>query len=179
MMSFTACPECSALNRSRAERCHACGARIGATEAGPSAPAIDGLADAGIAQTYPAQLSGIPRSGALPLSPAWYEPSSLQPHPYPPYPPFPLVPVQIPVTRQTDSSAVVALIVGLASLLLCPPIGVVAVVLGISSLRRIAASDDMLGGRGLAIAGIVTGALGTISTLVLAVLWMQAPPTTP
>jgi Protein of unknown function (DUF1559) len=62
--------------------------------------------------------------------------------------------------------ALVALLLGLASVPLLAVAGVVAMVVGFRSLRRINSSDGALRGASLAIAGMALGALGTAATFV-------------
>jgi hypothetical protein len=74
----------------------------------------------------------------------------------------------------TPTSAAFSLVLGIASLVCFGPLaGVPAVLLGRSAVREIDASDGVLGGRRVARAGIVTGAVGTVlSTLaLLALIW--------
>ena len=62
--------------------------------------------------------------------------------------------------------ALVALLLGLASVPLLAVAGVVAMVVGFRSLRHINASDGALRGARLAVVGMVLGALGTAATVV-------------
>jgi Domain of unknown function (DUF4190) len=86
--------------------------------------------------------------------------------------------VMDPITKpagthaQTDSAAVVSLAVGLLSLfgLIFPPLiaaAVIAIVLGWTARRRIAASQRALKGGRIAIAGMIVGVLGGLFSLVL------------
>ncbi|HEY8039640.1 MAG TPA: DUF4190 domain-containing protein [Polyangiaceae bacterium] len=66
----------------------------------------------------------------------------------------------------TDGKAVVALVLGILSLVgtfcwLGLPLGLPAIVFGVLASRDIRRSDGMAGGRGMAIAGIVLGSVGT------------------
>lgn len=63
---------------------------------------------------------------------------------------------------RTDSKAVVALVLGLLSFCVSIFAGIPAVIFGILSLGDIRKSGGHLGGKGLAIAGIVLGVVGTI-----------------
>ncbi|HIT77136.1 MAG TPA: DUF4190 domain-containing protein [Candidatus Avipropionibacterium avicola] len=67
----------------------------------------------------------------------------------------PAVPVNHP-------RAVPSMVLGIVSLFCCPIAGVVALVLGIGSQREIAANPGRWTGQGMAIAGIVLGAIGTL-----------------
>jgi Domain of unknown function (DUF4190) len=72
-----------------------------------------------------------------------------------------------PAAPQTDQNAVIALVVSLVALVVfCWPAGIVSLILGISSLRRINDSGGRLGGRGLAIAAIAV----SIAQIVLLVV---------
>ena len=62
--------------------------------------------------------------------------------------------------------ALVALLLGLASVPLLAVTGIVAMVVGFRTLRRINSSDGALRGSSLAIVGMVLGAMGTIVTVV-------------
>jgi Domain of unknown function (DUF4190) len=73
---------------------------------------------------------------------------------------------------QTDSAAVVSLVLGLLSLfgLVFPPLiaaAVIAIVLGWTARRRIAAGRHVLKGGRIAIAGMIVGVLGALLSLVL------------
>ncbi|MCY2986900.1 MAG: GYF domain-containing protein [Planctomycetota bacterium] len=64
--------------------------------------------------------------------------------------------------------AVASLVSGVIGVPMCLPSSIVAVVLGHMALRQIAAAQGELGGRGLALAGLILGyAAGAISILVL------------
>jgi hypothetical protein len=89
------------------------------------------------------------------------------PPPPPPVPQPGYGPAGVPTYRVTDSGAVVALIVGIASIVLlcaCQPAalvaGGVALFVGLSARRRINASAGAVAGDGLAMGGVVTGAIG-------------------
>jgi mannose/fructose/N-acetylgalactosamine-specific phosphotransferase system component IIC len=82
-----------------------------------------------------------------------------------------------------DSGAVAALVLGLVSLpgLVFPPlfgVGVMAIILGWTSRRRIAKSGGALKGKGVAIAGLALGVLGCLLSLVfpafIAYVWIYA-----
>jgi hypothetical protein len=73
---------------------------------------------------------------------------------------------------QTDSAAVVSLVLSLLSLfgLIFPPLlaaAVIAIVLGWTARRRITASQRVLKGGRIAIAGMMVGVLGALFSLVL------------
>jgi hypothetical protein len=63
--------------------------------------------------------------------------------------------------------AVASLVCGIISLFILGPIlGIVAIVLGVLARKEIAA-DPSLDGAGLALAGIITGAIGAVLAIVL------------
>ncbi|MFW0786828.1 DUF4190 domain-containing protein [Gordonia sp. CPCC 206044] len=117
--------------------------------------------------------------------PDMFDQGRFYPAPYPsaPYPsaPYPSAPPPSgPEPRvsepRTDGRAVTSLVLGLVSLpliFLCAglalPLPVVAVILGIVSVRDIRASSGRRG-EGVAIAGIVTGAIGTAAMVAFLVL---------
>jgi hypothetical protein len=73
---------------------------------------------------------------------------------------------------ENNGMAIAALVVGIASLLICWPAGLVAIGLGIAGLKR---AGSMQGkGKGLAIGGIVTGALGAVLGVVILFVFVIA-----
>jgi uncharacterized protein DUF4190 len=88
-------------------------------------------------------------------------------------------PATSPAQKQTDSAAVVALVLGSLSLVglvfpLLLALGVAAIVLGWTARRRIARSGGALKGGRIAIAGLVLGVLGSLLSLVFPgfVVWV-------
>lgn len=76
------------------------------------------------------------------------------------------------VPAQTDGGAVAALVIGIASFFVCPLVGgIVAIVLGRSSERRIAASRGALTGEGLARAGVILGWINVVLGVLLLIIW--------
>lgn len=75
---------------------------------------------------------------------------------------------------RTNRKAVASLITGIASILLsmcCLGLaGVVAIYLGVRARREIAASGGTQDGAGLALGGILTGAVGLLATVALIVV---------
>lgn len=70
---------------------------------------------------------------------------------------------------QTPGSATASLILGICSIVLCPPIlGPLAIVYGNKAKREIDGAGGRLGGRGMAQAGVITGWIGVGITL----LWI-------
>ena len=82
-----------------------------------------------------------------------------------PLPPEPSFPQQ----AQTSGKAIASLILGLASFLFCLLTGIPAIIFGVLSLSEIGRSGGRIGGRGMAITGIVTGGIGVVGTLILVV----------
>lgn len=96
-------------------------------------------------------------------------------------PPPPIPPPPVYVSRQTDSLAIAALVVGLiaplsAILFLGIPgvvLGSVAVFLGLRSRSKIKRSGGALSGGGLALAGWILGACGILVGLMLAFFYFS------
>ena len=93
--------------------------------------------------------------------------------------PISVAPVQ-PMTVRTDGLAIAALVVGLiapfADLFDGVPgvvFGAVAVTLGLVSRRRIKRSGGALGGRGLALAGVIVGACAIVVGFLIAVFFIS------
>lgn len=115
-----------------------------------------------------------PPQGAAP-PPAWPP----GPHGGPNPPPYPGAPhYDYPPARRTNSNALVALIVGIVSLTICQPVGLVAFFLGRSARREIAASHGAEEGDGMALAGQIIGmisfAIFVLSILLAAVIILVA-----
>lgn len=67
---------------------------------------------------------------------------------------------------QTNQKALWSMIVGLVSLVFCGIVlGIVAIVLGSSARKEIAASGGMQTGEGMAKAGVILGAIGIVVTI--------------
>ncbi len=93
------------------------------------------------------------------------------------YPPGPQSgPYGVPVARPTNSKATASLATGIASLVLSwccgfGLVGIVAMVLGVKARREIEESGGVQQGDGLAVGGIVTGAIAVVlGVLVLLVV---------
>jgi hypothetical protein len=71
---------------------------------------------------------------------------------------------------KTSGHAIAGLIVGLGGLCTCGVGGIVGLVLSIVALKKIDASRGTLGGRGLAIAGIIASAVCILIGLVLGLI---------
>lgn len=72
-----------------------------------------------------------------------------------------------PEARRKPGKAIASLVCGIISLFILGPIlGVVAIVLGVMARKEIAA-DPSLGGESMALAGIITGAIGAVLAIVL------------
>ena len=98
------------------------------------------------------------------------------PGPPPAYPPagtgYPAATAYtVPTAAPTNSNAIVALVLGIASLLFCQLIGPAAVIVGQRSRREIARTGEQ--GDGMALAGVITGAIAS-ALLALAVIALIA-----
>jgi hypothetical protein len=87
-------------------------------------------------------------------------------------------------TKRNEGLATASLVTGIASMLCCGLFtGILAIVMGVVSRRRIAASAGTLGGRGLATAGVALGIAGSVvwtSITIFAILFFLTlghPPT--
>jgi hypothetical protein len=85
----------------------------------------------------------------------------------PPYSPYAMRP---PAAARTDTRAVVALVIGIISLMsaFCYVgflFGIPAIILGVIARQAVSRSQGEIGGGGLAIAGAITGGLGTAFSL--------------
>lgn len=79
-----------------------------------------------------------------------------------------MAPVALP---PASGKATTALILGLVSFFMCGLFtGIPAIFLGFSARKEIRASQGRLSGDGLALAGIITGVLGTLWSLIVAAL---------
>ena len=97
------------------------------------------------------------------------QPPPAAPPPAPP--PGGYGPVAAAPSAPTDTSAVVALVLGILSIITCcvgPILGAIAFFVGNSALGRIRASGGAIGGEGLAQAGRITGIVG----FGIGVLWV-------
>lgn len=74
-----------------------------------------------------------------------------------------------PGTPPNASHAVTAFVLGILGVILFPPLGPVAWVLGRKAEQQIDASGGAIGGRGLATAGKVLGMVGTFFVVLLIV----------
>ena len=89
------------------------------------------------------------------------------PGPYGQVPPLPSPPLA--------TNAITALVLGVVSLFLCGFFtGIPAILLGISARREIRRSEGRVSGDGIALGAIITGALGTLWTLVAAAVVIAA-----
>lgn len=80
-----------------------------------------------------------------------------------------------------SGKAVAALVLGICSIMCCGGIllGLPAVVLGFMGRKDIQKSDGAMDGNGLAVAGIVTGLIGSLGSLAYGVIWLSALMMTP
>jgi thioredoxin-related protein len=89
--------------------------------------------------------------------------------PYPP--PYGFGANGYPPKPPSEGKAVLSLVLGILSFFICGLTGIPAIVLGFSAKSDIRASGGMVGGSGLATAGIVTGFAGTAMTM-LSIVFM-------
>ena len=109
--------------------------------------------------------------------PQQYTPQPYAPQPYTP-PPYVPSPVYTQASLPTSNTAIVSLVFGILGWVVLPFIGaIIAVISGHMARNEIRASNDQLGGRGLATAGLVLGylqiglfLLGCVAFLLLGVL---------
>lgn len=74
----------------------------------------------------------------------------------------------VPAGGQIDQgTAVGALVCGILGLVACPLVGIAGIIMGASALKKIKLEPNRYGGRGLALAGIWTGAVSIVLTLLL------------
>lgn len=76
--------------------------------------------------------------------------------------------------RTTCGMAIASLAFGISSFMCFMFTGLVGVILGVIALSKISGSNGRLGGKGLAVAGIVTGAMGCVWTLIAPALMLPA-----
>ena len=89
-------------------------------------------------------------------------------YPPPTGPPYGYSP---PLVVPTSGKATASLVMGIASLILCGLfLGIPAMIVSWQAKREIKQSNGSIGGAGLATAGFITGLLGTLWSLLLAVL---------
>lgn len=85
------------------------------------------------------------------------------------YPPSSLTPPP-PNSTRTSGLAIWSLVLGIVGLLCLPLIpAIIAVICGHKALSAVRRSQGMLTGRGLAIAGLVTGYIGLVASVVLVI----------
>ncbi len=77
--------------------------------------------------------------------------------------------VRCRMNQRTSGFAITSLVLGILGILCLPILGVLGLIFGILGLREIARAEPGMGGRGLAISGIVLGSIGTLLTILLAV----------
>ena len=89
----------------------------------------------------------------------------------------PIVPPPLPTqpsAAATSALAIWSLVLGILSFCAVCVTGVPAIILGVLALNKIKKSPATLKGQGLAIAGLVTGAIGTLLTFIMAAVWVPA-----
>ena len=103
--------------------------------------------------------------------------SGPRPGPYPPTPQYPTpYPAAgyygpMPAAPRTSGSAVASLVLGIIGIVVCTPCGIFAVIYGHRALPEIDRSNGTIGGRGMAIAGLVLGYIA-VAFLALAVVFL-------
>src|SRR5207247_2234467 len=107
-----------------------------------------------------------------PPPPGQSSPSDPPPSAPPPAPMQPPAGAYYQVRSGTSGFAVAALVLGIAQLCTWPVSAVLAVIFGNVALDRIARSGGQLGGRGMAIAGIVLGWIGIAVAGAVATTWL-------
>ncbi|MGQ9536711.1 MAG: DUF4190 domain-containing protein [Actinomycetota bacterium] len=86
-------------------------------------------------------------------------------------PEFPNSPPYYPATLKNNGKAIASLVLGIVGLFFCPFIcSLLAIVLGYSARKEIAASAGLEGGEGLATAGLVMGCIGLVIGVILAII---------
>jgi len=87
----------------------------------------------------------------------------------------PQPPVQPSYASSTPSSglAVAALVCGILGLVFCLPVGIAGLVMGIIALVRTNREPEKYGGKGMAIGGIVTGAISPITFITVISLFIS------
>jgi len=79
-------------------------------------------------------------------------------------------PISTPVRTKTSALAVISLVLGIFAVVLCvisPVFAIPAIVCGHMAMSRIKHSGGLLGGRGVALAGLITGYLGLALLLLM------------
>ncbi|MGQ9475392.1 MAG: DUF4190 domain-containing protein [Actinomycetota bacterium] len=113
---------------------------------------------------------GSPQEGAYTPEPPPFERASA--YPQQPYRPgIPQQPPYYPATLKNNGKAIASLVLGIVGLFFCPFIcSLLAIVLGYSARKEIAASAGLEGGEGLATAGLVMGCIGLVIGVILAII---------
>ena len=88
-----------------------------------------------------------------------------------PEPSAELAPGTAPTGKQTSGMAIAALVLGICGLVICPLIlSIPAIVFGAIAMRDINRKPDELDGKGMAIAGFVTGIVGTSLSVIFIII---------
>lgn len=77
--------------------------------------------------------------------------------------------VRCRMNQRTSGFAITSLVLGILGVLCLPVFGVLGLIFGILGLREIARAEPGMGGKGLAISGIMLSSIGTLLTILLAV----------
>ncbi|MBN3040751.1 MAG: DUF4190 domain-containing protein [Candidatus Omnitrophica bacterium] len=78
-------------------------------------------------------------------------------------------PVQMPPQPKTSGLAIASLVCGIVSLCCGLLLGIPAIICGHIALKQINDSADTIGGKGMAIAGLIMGYLSLVLTVILMV----------
>lgn len=192
------CQYCDAVNPVSGRVCHACGRPY--PEAPPDTDASSQVAnsrgDVGVAlqpgntrsvaasTTVPAPAPWAPPLGyPIPLSYApgtgqGYVPGTRTGYAYPGgygyYAPYGYAAVPVPVVPRREGLALASLVLGILSFG-CSLLGIPAIVLGVAALLKISRERDDVTGSGMAVAGIAIGALSTLATVTILLVFINTP----
>ena len=168
MIEF-ACPHCGKQIRTqeesagRAAKCPACQGELTVPVAAEAPAAGVEMSMEPEPQTAPAAEGAGGDGVAAP--PAAGPPGGAARAPVPPPPPMP---PEAPAT--TSGLAVAALVLGIAGIVTCIPIlGIIGLILGIVALTQIGNPMNRVGGKGMAITGIVLGTLSIFTSILMAI----------
>ncbi len=82
----------------------------------------------------------------------------------------------LPAGPKSSAAAIWSMVLGILSIVACLSLlgGIPAIILGVVALKKIGNAPDLLKGKGMAIAGISTGAVGTLSAPVIVAIMLPA-----
>ena len=79
-----------------------------------------------------------------------------------------------PQTKQAPGTAIASMVLGIVSIVLiffAIVTGIIAIVLGANSIKKIRKEPDKYEGEGFAIAGIILGSIGLAFWVIFAIVW--------